>query len=68
MKVWQSIILLFGHLAVIIAANATTNTFSQSNVTVSGDSDGGRIQSTTTLINGSDSGISISNHLGFRYY
>jgi hypothetical protein len=56
MKIWQSIGLLFGHLAVIIAANTTAHppAFSQTSVNIMTNADGGQVQSTTVSVDRAD--------------
>jgi hypothetical protein len=56
MKILQSIFLLIGHLATIVAVNMTGNTVavSQSSVNITTNADGGQIQSTTVSIDRAD--------------
>jgi CCR4-NOT transcriptional regulation complex NOT5 subunit len=56
MKILHTIVLLLGHLAIIFAANLTTNTaaLSQNSVTVSTDSHSEQTQSTTISLDRSD--------------
>ncbi|WP_310481203.1 hypothetical protein [Chamaesiphon sp. VAR_48_metabat_403] len=56
MKILQSIVLLIGHLAIIVAANSTGNAvaLNQSSVSITTNAEGGQIQSTTVSIDRAD--------------
>jgi hypothetical protein len=56
MKIWRSLVLGSGHLAVIVAVNLATNTavFSQSSVNITTNAEGGQVQSTTVSVDRAD--------------